>query len=375
MTSTSSLDRIGCAVGEIDTPALLVDYDILSDNISRMAEYCRASNIGLRPHSKAHKTPAIAQMQIAAGARGVCCQKTGEAEVMRESGARSILISNEIVGAAKIQRLVCLAKTCELIVAVDNPQAAAWISEAFQEESLRANVVIDVNLGQDRCGVDPGQTALDLATTIVRIPGLRLRGIQAYHGRLQHLVGLEVRNEATKRAHALLEETIALFRKHGLSTEIVSGAGTGTYDFDARSGLFTEIQPGSYIFMDAHYRSIGGRMGAVYDDFKSSLTVLASVISTPKPDRIVTDSGLKAMTNDSGLPQLYDLAGWEFSFAGDEHGLLKRVDEGDSPRLGDKIRLIPSHCDTTINLYDELHAIRNGQLFAVWPVKARGRIR
>ncbi len=368
-------DRIGCPVEEIDTPALLVDLDGLEGNIRRMAEFGARTGVGIRPHAKAHKTPIIAQLQLAAGAVGICCQKVGEAEVMAAGGVRDVLISNEVVGAAKLARLVSLAKLGRITVTVDALAAAEALSVAARRYGVTLGVVVDVDVGQGRCGVSPGDPALRLAEKLAAMPGLSVRGLQGYQGKLQHVVGHAARGQAAREANARLMETRSLFEARGLPLEIVTGGGTGTYDTEGAIPGMTDIQPGSYIFMDREYREIGGRSGPVFDDFACALTVLATVMSVPTADRLVVDAGLKALSNDAGPAVVVDLPGWEYAPAGDEHGLLLRCGDGCRPRLGDVVHLLPSHCDTTVNLYDQFHVVRDSRLDAVWRIAGRGRVR
>lgn len=366
--------ELGCALEDIDTPALIVDRDALTANVTRMAEACRRAGVGLRPHAKAHKSPEIAQLQMRAGAVGQCCQKTGEAEVLHAAGIETLLISSEIVGPAKCARVAAIADG-ELIVVADALEPARALSDVLVRSGCKIGVLVDVNIGQDRCGTKPGEPAAELGAALSTLKGLQLRGIQAYHGKIQHIEGYEARCAAARAASDGLRTTLECFRRAGLSTDIVSGAGTGTYAADGETGLYTEIQAGSYIFMDRHYRSIGGRSGAVYDDFEPSLLVLATVISAPSADRVILDAGLKALSGDSGVPQPYDLPGWTYAFAGDEHGALTRTGDGPRLRIGDKLRLMPSHCDTTVNLYDYYHVVQNGELLALWSIAGRGKVR
>jgi D-serine deaminase-like pyridoxal phosphate-dependent protein len=367
-------DRLGSPVVEIDTPALLVDAALLEANIARMSAFGRRTGIGIRPHAKTHKTPMIAHMQLAAGAVGLCCQKVGEAEVLATGGVREILLTNEIVGRAKLERLVGLARHASITVAVDDVSAAEAMAAAGRRAGVTIGVVVDIDVGQGRCGVAPGQPALELGEQIAGLGGLRLRGLQGYHGRIQHSVGYEARSKVAREANARLMETRALFERGGLSLEIVSGAGTGTYETEGAVSGMTDVQPGSYVFMDRQYREIGGRSGPEYDDFQCALTVLATVMSTPAQDRLVVDAGTKALSTDAGPAAVLE-PGWAYEPAGDEHGVLRRTGEGRRPRLGDTIRLLPSHCDTTVNLYDRYHVIRDDRLEAVWPIPGRGQIR
>jgi len=217
--------------------------------------------------------------------------------------------------------------------------------------------------------------ALVLAEKVAAMPGLALRGLQGYHGKNQHVVGHAARAQAARAANARLMEMRSLLASRGLPVEIVTGGGTGTYDIEGPIEGMTDIQPGSYIFMDREYRDIGGRSGPVYDDFECALTVLATVMSVPAEDRVVVDAGLKALSNDAGPADVLDAWGWRYAPAGDEHGVLVAHEAERRPRLGETVRLLPSHCDTTVNLYDRFHAVRDGRLEAVWSIAARGRIR
>lgn len=368
-------DRIGCRLDEIDTPALIVDLAALERNIERMAAFGRQNGISIRPHAKAHKSPIIAQMQIDAGAIGVCCQKVGEAAVLHDAGVRGLLIANEAVGPAKMRQIARIAAETPIVVAIDNIVAAQSLSEAAVRVGSTVGVIVDVDVGQERCGVAPGQPALDLAVAASGLKGLRLTGLQGYQGKLQHIAGYEARAAAARDANARLMETRSLFERAGLPLEIVTGGGTGTYDTEGLIEGMTELQTGSYIFMDRHYRGIGGRTQPVYDDFEPSLSVISTVMSTPTPDRVVLDAGIKALSTDSGPPEVLDLPGWDYVPGGDEHGILRRTGETPRPALGDVVRIRPSHCDTTVNLYDAYHVIRDNRLQEVWPIPGRGRLR
>ena len=368
-----SFDGIGGPVAAIDTPALLVDYDALGRNIARMAEFSRRQGVAIRPHAKTHKTPAIAHMQIAAGAIGQCAQKVGEAEVLVAGGIADVLVANEVVGSTKLHRLATLARRASITVAVDHPDAGAALAQAARHHGVTIGAVVDVDVGLGRCGVLPDD-ALALGTHVNALEGLVLRGLQGYHGAIQHVLGFAQRAEAARAASAQLAVAVEQFRQAGLATDVVTGAGTGTYEVQGSSGLFTELQPGSYIFMDRQYCEIGGQGGEVYDDFEPALFVLATVMSTPADDRVVLDSGYKALSTDAGPALLLGKPGWTYTYGGDEHGIIKGGGAGAAPMtLGEKVRVQPSHCDTTINLYDRYHIFSGDELIAVWPIAARGR--
>ncbi|MGH7043993.1 MAG: DSD1 family PLP-dependent enzyme [Acetobacteraceae bacterium] len=365
-------DPIGCPVAEIDTPALLIDRAAMQRNIDAMARFTRAAGLNLRPHAKAHKCPEIARLQLTAGAIGLCCQKLDEAEALIDAGIDNVLIANEIMGRGKLPRLAGLARRGRMIVAIDNIDAAHALSDCLVAAGAQIGAVVDLDLGQRRCGVPPGAPALELGRRIAVLPGFALKGLQGYQGKLQHIPGYANRARAADAAHAALAETRQMFAASGLPVEIVTGAGTGTYDTDGVRSAMTEIQPGSYIFMDRQYRAIGGRAGDIFEDFEPALSVLATVMSTPTTDRVIVDAGLKALPTDGGLPALLDHPGWNYNPAGDEHGALLRAGGGPAPRLGEVVRLLPGHCDTTVNLYDAFHVIEDGRLAAIWPIPGRG---
>ena len=356
---------IGARIEDLDTPSLLLDLDAVERNLDRMAALYAGSTVRLRPHTKTHKVPNLALMQLARGAIGVCCAKLGEAEVMAAGGVPEILVTTEIVGTAKVRRLLGLARQTNVITVIDNPTAAGRLSDAAVEVGLRLRCLVDVNVGQDRTGVEPGEPALQLAQSVERLPGLQLVGLQGYEGHLQHIADAGARRAANARAMGLLARTADLLRDRGLPIEIVSTAGTGTGQFAAEWPQVTELQPGSYVVMDAHYGRVEG-LG-----FEHALTVLASVVSRRGNDAIV-DAGYKTLSSDSGpaAPRELDAT---YACQGDEDGKLTFAN-GNPLAHGDKVELIPSHCDTTINLHDLYYVTRGGRVVAVWPVAARGRV-
>ncbi len=368
--------RIGTPVRRIETPALLIDLDVMEENLALMAERLEGANVRLRAHAKTHKSPWIARKQIALGAVGVCCQKVSEAEVMIAGGVEDVLVSSEVTAASKLGRLAALARHARLMVVVDHPEGARMLSEAMAAAGGEIGVLIDVDVGQGRCGVAPGAAAAELARRVDAMRGLDLRGIQAYQGAAQHVDGFVERRAVYAEAIGLMGETIAAFDAAGLPTDVRSGGGTGSWRWDAESGALNELQAGSYLFMDSHYGSIGGERSDVYDDFRPSLFVLTSVVSAPAPDRVVMDAGHKALTSDSGLAPCLELEGAAHARASDEHGILELSPSSRRPEIGETLLFQPSHCDPTINLYDAYHGIRGGMeegvLEAVIPVAARG---
>ena len=367
---------IGTPVREIETPALLIDLDAMEENLALMAKRLAGTGVRLRAHAKTHKSPWLARKQMALGAVGVCCQKVSEAEVMVEGGVENVLVSSEVTAVSKLRRLAALARHASLMVVVDHPQGVAMLSEAVTAAGAEIGVLIDVDVGQGRCGVAPGAAAVELARRVEAAKGLELKGIQAYQGGAQHVDGFNERREVYARAIELMRETVAAFEAAGLPMEIRSGGGTGSWRWDAESGVLSELQAGSYLFMDSHYRSIGGENSDTYDDFKPSLFVLTTVVSAPGPGHVVMDAGHKALASDSGLAPCIELEGAVHARASDEHGVLELSPASRRPEIGETLLFQPSHCDPTINLYDVYHGVRGGMedgvLEAVIPVAARG---
>ncbi len=368
--------NIGTPVREIETPALLVDLDVMEENLALMAKRLEGTGVSLRAHAKTHKSPWLARKQMALGAVGVCCQKVSEAEVMVEGGVGNVLVSSEVTAVSKLRRLAALARHADLMVVVDHPQGVAMLSEAVTAAGAGIGVLVDVDVGQGRCGVAPGAPAVELARRVEAAKGLELKGIQAYQGKAQHVDGFAERRGVYADAIARMRETVDAFEAAGLPLEIRSGGGTGSWRWDAESGVLNELQAGSYLFMDSHYGSIGGEDSETYDDFKPSLFVLTTVVSAPGPGHVVMDAGHKALSSDSGLAPCLELEGAVHARASDEHGVLELSPSSRRPEIGETLLFQPSHCDPTINLYDVYHGIRGGMeegvLEAVIPVAARG---
>jgi 3-hydroxy-D-aspartate aldolase len=356
----------------VETPALLVDLDAFERNIRRLAEATAGFPVKLRPHAKTHKSPVVALRQVAAGAVGVCCQKVSEAEALVHGGVRNILVSNEIVVAAKLKRLAALAKEAWVAVCVDNPGNVRQLSEAASALGATLSVLVEIDVGARKCGVPPGEAVLDLARLIGRSAGLRFAGLQAYHGAAQHIRAHAERQEAITQAVEKVEATVGLLGRDGLSCDLVSGAGTGTYPFEAASGVYNELQAGSYIFMDADYGRNLNADGIQAADFENSLFVLATVMSRPDRERAVLDAGLKALSLDSGPPVMADRPDIVYVGASDEHGKLSLREARDTVEIGEKLRLIPGHCDPTVNLHDWFVGYRGDRVEALWPIAARG---
>jgi D-serine deaminase-like pyridoxal phosphate-dependent protein len=358
----------GTPKSEMDTPALLLDLDVMERNIETAARFFRGVKAKLRPHTKTNKCPIIARKQIAAGAIGICCAKVGEAEVMVVGGVDDILIANQVVGKAKIARLMSLARHARMKVAVDDPQNVRDLSEAAQAFGAELGVLVEVNVGMNRCGVEPGQPTVALAKEIARHKGLRFMGLMGYEGHMVNTTPYEKRAEGAKKAMDLLLGSRDAVEKAGLKVEVVSAGGTGTWNITGAMPGITEIEAGSYIFMDGAYRK-------VLQDFDCALTVLTTVISRPTPDRAIVDIGRKSISNDMGMPEPFNLKGATLESLSEEHGKLKVEGDARQLRSGDKIEILPSHGDTTINIHSHYFAMRKGKLEAIWEIGGRGKFR
>lgn len=356
----------GDSAADIETPALMLDLDAFERNVAKMAELARG--IRLRPHAKSHKCPEIAKRQLAAGAVGVCCQKVSEAAAMVDGGIGDVFVSNEVVGRRKLERLVELARRAKVSVCVDDAGNVAELDRLAR--GVRIDVLVEVDVGTPRCGVPPGEPTLALARAVASSENLRFAGLHGYHGMAQHLRAVAERRAAIAAAAAELRKTRELLEQNGLACEIITGAGTGTFPFEMSSGLYNEIQPGSYIFMDADYDRNAWE-GVPH--FEQSLYVLATIMSTAGPGRAIVDAGLKASSVDSG-PPIIVAKGLSYVHASDEHGLVLVAPDAPPPRLGDKVRLIPGHCDPTVNLYDWIVGVRGDRVETVWPITARGAL-
>ena len=364
---------IGMHKTELDTPALLIDLDKMEANIETMANYFNTVNAELRPHVKTHKTPIIAHKQIAAGAIGVTCAKLGEAEAVIHAGIRDVLIANQVVGTQKIARLINLAKHSEIMVAVDNSENVQAISEAAAAKGATVRMLVEVNIGMDRCGVESGEPALALAEQIRRSPNLVFEGLMGYEGHTVAKPKHAERDAAAREAMQRLVNAKHYLEKHGVAVSIMSGGGTGTFNITGSIPEMTEVQAGSYVLMDSTYYNVEG-IGAHFD---CALSVLATVVSRPTANRVIVDTGLKVLAKEFGIPQPVGVTGIEMTGLSEEHGTLKTVgqgsDENASLKPGDKLEILPTHCCTTVNLHDRYYGIRNGIVESVWDIAARGK--
>jgi D-serine deaminase-like pyridoxal phosphate-dependent protein len=363
-----STSLIGRSKWEVDTPAILLDLDIVERNIATMANALSGTGIALRPHAKTHKSPHLALMQIAAGAIGITVAKLGEAEVMAASGVSNLLISSEIVGPTKVARLIGLAKQTSVITVVDDLDSARVIADAAHSAGVTIPTLIDLDTGHHRTGIAAGAGAVELAKNVARLQGVSLVGLQGYEGHLQHIEGLEERINGEAESAGMLLEMRRLIEDTGIPLSIVSTGGTGTHKILAQHGGITEIQAGSYVVMDSHYATIEGV------EFGHALTCMTTVLSKTKPDRCIIDAGHKTLSLDSGPSLPAHLPGARYIAAGDEHGVIE-FEDGTCPlKVGDLVEMIPRHCDPTINLHDWYHVTRGDEIVALWPVAARGRV-
>ena len=373
MTLDQDMNRsepfIGMHKTELDTPALLIDLDKFEANIQTMAAYFSTVGAMLRPHMKTHKTPIIGHKQIAAGAIGVTCAKLGEAEAAIHAGIRDVLIANQIVGSQKIARLINLARHSEIMVAVDSAENVQAISEAASAKEANVRMLVEVNVGMDRCGVEPGKPALELANLIHQSPNVNFEGLMGYEGHTVANPNKSERDTAARKAMQLLIDTKGYLEKHDVAVPIMSGGGTGTFNITGSIPEMTEVQAGSYVFMDSTYRNVQG----VGEHFDCSLSVLATVVSRPASDRIIVDTGLKVLAKEFGIPQPIDIKGVEMTGLSEEHGKMLISDENVSLNPGDKLEILPTHCCTTVNLHDRYYGIRNGIVESVWEIAARGK--
>jgi len=358
----------GKSIDAADTPALLLDLDVADSNLARMAAFFKDRPARLRPHFKSHKCTTLARRQIAAGsAIGITCAKLGEAEVLAAAGIKDILIANQIVGPAKMTRLVKVAQQCNLLVAVDSEANVRELSQAAAAAGVTVGVLIEVDIGMHRCGVAPGEPALPLARLIKQLPGLRFDGIQAYEGHLVCRPDRAEREAAARRDMELAIDTRRLLERNGIEVRILSGCGTGTYDMTGVMEGVDEVQVGSYALMDCTYVTIR-------PEFGNAMSVLATVISNPTPDRAVLDVGLKGLACEFGPPTLVDRPGDEIPFLGSEEHVSVKLGGKQPVRIGQKLRLIPSHGCTTCNLYREYVVHRKGIIEDVWPIEGSGKL-
>jgi D-serine deaminase-like pyridoxal phosphate-dependent protein len=369
--------RVGDALADVDTPSLIVDLDRFDANLMRMMQSVAGRGVRLRPHAKSHKCVEIARRQVAAGAVGVCVQKTSEAEPFLAGGIEDVLITNEVIGERKLARLAGLAArfpAARLGVCVDDRGAVEKLAQACEDADTRLDIYIELDVGHNRAGVADPASAVELARAVDAQPCLTLRGLQAYFGSAQHRRGLADRRNAISAASGLAQATRDALMAAGLPCGIITGGGTGTFPFETASGVYNEIQPGSYILMDLDYAK--NESDPQWPSFEQSLFILTTVMSRRRDalhDRATVDAGLKSFSTDSGAA-LPAFSGWQVRGVSDEHTVLERIGDGPDLLLGDKPLLIPGHVDPTVNLHEWIVAIRNDRVEQLWRVDARGTV-
>lgn len=362
-----SYSPIGISKWDLDTPALLVDLDLMENNIRLMAERCKSNGLAWRPHSKGHKTPAIAHKQIQAGALGITCAKLSEAEIMAASGIRDILVANQVIGQQKVTRLAHLQHQASVMVAVDDAIHIQAISEAAQKANTQVPILVEVNIGMDRCGVEPGNPALELAKQADAAPGVIFAGIMGYEGHAMTLADPE-KEAACRKAIGLLVETKTCIEQSGLEVKIVSAGGTGTLGFTPDCDGLTEIQAGGGIFMDTFYKNDLHVKG-----LDQALTILTSVLSHTAPHRAVADAGRKTTSNQFSMPEVKDRQGIAVTGLSAEHAALALDDSASPIKVGDKLELISGYSDMTVFLHDNIYGIRNDTVEVVWEILGRDK--
>ena len=367
--------RPGMKEADIQTPCLILDLDALENNIRKMGAFIKAHGMRHRLHGKMHKSVDIALMQMElGGACGVCCQKVSEAEVFARGGITDVLISNQVRDPHKIDRLACLPKLgARTIVCVDAAENVDELSQAARKHETEIECLVEIDCGAGRCGVASPEAALQLAKAINKAYGLKFAGLQAYQGSMQHLPNYEDRKAKIDLAVAMVKDCLALLDAEDLACDIVGGGGTGSYYFESTSGVYNELQCGSYAFMDADYGRILDEKGQRIDEgqWENALFLLTSVMSHVKADRAIVDAGLKVQSVDSGLPVVFGRDDVTYLECSDEHGTIS--DPEGVLKINEKLRLVPGHCDPTCNIHDWYVGVRKGVVETLWPVSARGK--
>jgi 3-hydroxy-D-aspartate aldolase len=364
----------GMSEDDIQTPCLVLDLGALERNIKKMGDYAAAQGMRHRVHGKMHKSVDVAKLQeTLGGACGVCCQKVSEAEVFARGGIRDVLVSNQVRHPAKIDRLARIPTYgARAICCVDDVTNVADLSEAAVRHGTQIECLVEIDCGAGRCGVTTTPAVVEIATAIDAAKGLKFAGIQAYQGAMQHLDSYEERKEKIGIAVAMVKDAVDTLRTEGLECDIVGGGGTGSYYFESTSGVYNELQCGSYAFMDADYGRILDKDGKRIDqgEWENAMFILTSVMSHAKADKAIVDAGLKVQSVDSGLPVIYGRDDVEYVKCSDEHGVV--MDTAGVLKINDKLKLVPGHCDPTANVHDWYVGVRNGKVECVWPISARG---
>lgn len=365
----------GMNEADIQTPCLILDLDALERNIKKMGDYAAAHGMRHRVHGKMHKSVDVAKLQEKlGGAVGVCCQKVSEAEVFVRGGIKDVLVSNQVRDPLKLDRLAQLPKLgSRIIVCVDDLDNVADLSDAAQKHGTTLEILIEIDCGAGRCGVNSTDAVIEIAKAIQAADGLTFTGIQAYQGAMQHMDSYSDRKDKLDVAIDMVEDAVAGLKSAGIACELVSGGGTGSYYFESNSGVYNELQCGSYAFMDADYGRILDRNGTRIDqgEWANALFILTSVMSHTKADKAICDAGLKAQSVDSGLPVIFGRKDVEYLKCSDEHGVIG--DPDGVLKINDKLRLVPGHCDPTCNVHDWYVGVRGGKVETLWPVSARGK--
>ena len=365
----------GMQESEIQTPCLILDLDALERNVKKMGDYAKAHGMRHRVHGKMHKSVDVAKLQVElGGACGVCCQKVSEAEVFARGGITDVLVSNQVRDPAKIDRLARMPGLgARTICCVDDIENVADLSAAAEKHGTTIECLIEIDCGAGRCGVTETGDVVRIAKAIDAAPGLRFAGLQAYQGAMQHMDSYEARKAKIDVAVAMVKSAVDALNAEGIACDIVGGGGTGSYYFESDSGVYNELQCGSYAFMDADYGRIRDQNGKRIDqgEWENALFILTSVMSHAKPEKAIVDAGLKAQSVDSGLPVIFGRTDVEYVKCSDEHGVVS--DPQGVLKVNDKLRLVPGHCDPTCNVHDWYVGVRGGKVESVWPVSARGK--
>lgn len=364
----------GMDEADIQTPSLVLDLDALERNIMKMGDYAKEHGMRHRTHGKMHKSVDVQRLQEKlGGACGVCCQKVSEAEVFARGGIKDILVSNQVRDPAKIDRLARLPKLgARTICCVDDLANVADLSSAAQKHGTEIECLVEIDCGAGRCGVTTTRDVVAIAKAIDGAEGLKFSGLQAYQGAMQHLDSYDDRKDKIDIAVAMVRDAVDTLKAEGLDCDIVGGGGTGSYYFESNSGVYNELQCGSYAFMDADYGRILDKDGKRIDqgEWENAFFILTSVMSHAKADKAIVDAGLKAQSVDSGLPVIYGRDDVEYIKCSDEHGVV--MDPNGALKVNDKLKLVPGHCDPTANVHDWYVGVRNGKVECLWPVSARG---
>lgn len=359
-------------LADLPTPALLLDEAGLMRNIDKMAGFLERKGKGFRPHAKTHKCPEIARRQLAAGAVGICAAKVSEAFVLVNAGIDKVLITSAVLAPAKAEMLAALSRQAQIDVVVDS-MAGFEVLEAALTADDQLGVLVDLDVELGRTGTRSDEEALALAERISAAPNMIFRGVQHYAGHLMHVEGYSARRDRSLALWETVSKRVDLLTAAGFPCEVVTGCGTGTFNIDCDVDVITDLQVGSYVFMDQEYRLIGGEQGELFDDFEVTLTVATTAISQPMGAKAVTvDGGYKVFASDSVNPEPLDLAGSRYRFFGDEHGVLLLAEGSQQPTLGSLQRFITPHCDPTVNLHDAYWVHDEDAVYSRWPISARG---